>query len=95
MSQIEIEFKSIDSLQEFQRWGDSFVKTRYNQGKDIFLFERRTPEGRVVCWEVVKPRIRGGVRCYPSSEDFGIYGKCISATDALRPKMEDYFRNGW
>ena len=92
---VVIDFKSIDTLQEFQKWGDTFVKVSYNQVKDIFLYERRNDYGKLICWEIVKPRIREGVRCYPSSEDFGIYGKCVSATDVLRPKMEDYFLNGW
>lgn len=91
----EIKYTPIDDIMSFRKWGDIFTRIGYNEEKDIFLFERTTPEGHPIAWEVVKPRPIRGVRTYPSSAAFGIWGKCVSATEAMRPKMEKLFREGW
>jgi hypothetical protein len=95
MGKIDFEMQSIDQLHEFKKWGDTFSRIAHNETTDIFVFERRNPDGDPVCWEIVKPRLRNGVRCYPSTDDFGIYGKCLPPTENFRPRMEELLQNGW
>lgn len=95
MTKIDIKRTPIDEIDEFEKWGDTFTRLGYNKRKDIFLYLRTNKEGYRLCWEIVKPVIRGGVRCYPSTTDFGISGKCVPAVAAMQAKMEELFQNGW
>ena len=63
----------IDDLRAFTKWNDTFTRIAYNPKTDVFIFQRTNKEGNVTCYEVVKPRLRDGIRCYPSSDDFGIF----------------------
>lgn len=87
--------RPIDSIVEFKKWGNTFRRIAYNPITDVFLFKRTSSEGRVVCYEAVKPRIRNKTRCYPSAEDFGVYGKCLLDTPFGREKAARYLNNGW
>lgn len=85
----------IDELKEFKKWNDIFTRVAYNPKTDVFIYERRNPEGMVTGLEVVKPRLRKGVRCYPSSEDFGTYGLSLSHSDRDRERAFRFLKNGF
>ena len=91
----DLKFKPIDELFEFKKWNDTFRRIAYNPETDVFIFERTNQDGKVTCYEVVKPRIRDGVRCYPSSDDFGVFGFCLTNTERDRAKADDFLKNGW
>ena len=85
----------IDELFEFKKWNDTFKRIAYNPETDVFIFQRTNQDGKVTCYEVVKPRIRNGVRCYPSSDDFGVFGFCLTNTERDLAKADDFLKNGW
>ena len=91
----QIESRAIDGIFEFKRWGDTFTRVAYNPDTDVFIFRRVNSQGRVICLEVVKPRPHKGVRCYPSSEDFGVYGFDEYNTPAGRAKAARLLMEGW
>ncbi len=91
----DLKFKPIDELFEFTKWNDTFTRIAYNPETDVFIYERRNPEGMVTGLEVVKPRLRKGVRCYPSSEDFGTYGLSLTHSDRDRERAFRFLKNGW
>lgn len=98
-TQTPIERIPIDQIVEFKKWGDTFTRVAHNPATDVFIFQRVTDKGRdkgrVLCLEVVRPRLRAGIRCYPASEEFGKYGRCIDNTPAGRAKAEKLLREGW
>lgn len=85
----------IDDLRAFTKWNDTFTRIAYNPKTDVFIFKRTNKDGMVTCFEVVKPRLRNGVRCYPSSDDFGTYGFCFSTSKRDRERMHEFLKNGW
>ena len=85
----------IDELLEFKKWNHTFTRIAYNPETDVFIYERKTPEGRVTGLEVVKPRLRKGVRCYPSSEEFGTYGLSLTYSERDRERAFDFLKNGF
>ena len=85
----------IDDLCAFTKWNDTFTRIAYNPETDVFIFRRTNKDGEVTCFEIVKPRLRDGIRCYPSSDDFGIYGFCFSTSKRDRERMDYLLKNGW
>lgn len=85
----------IDELLEFKKWNNTFTRIAYNPETDVFIYERKNPEGRVTGIEVVKPRLRKGVRCYPSSEEFGTYGLSLTYSQRDRARAFDFLKNGF
>lgn len=90
-----IKSKPIDELFKFKKWNDTFTRLAHNPETDVFIFQRTNEDGLVTCYEVVKPRIRNGVRCYPSSDDFGTFGFCLTDTERDRARAEEFLKNGW
>ena len=89
------DFKPIDELFQFKKWNDTFTRIAYNPKTDIFIFERRNPDGELTGLEVVRPRLRKGVRCYPSSEEFGTYGLALTLSKRDRERAFNFLENGW
>lgn len=89
------DFRPIDELFEFKKWNDTFTRLAYNPETDVFIFQRTNPEGAVTGLEVVKPRLRKGVRCYPSSEEFGTYGLALTTSQRDRERAFNFLKNGW
>ena len=89
------DFRPIDELFEFKKWNDTFTRLAYNPETDVFIFQRTNQEGAVTGLEVVKPRLRKGVRCYPSSEEFGTYGLALTTSQRDRERAFNFLKNGW
>ena len=87
MSKIEIIPTDIKTIDTFTKYGARFIRRSYNEATDIYVYERWNDDGNggvyLSCLEVVKPKYKklsSGKRIgsYPSSEDFGPLGKCVS-----------------
>ena len=89
------DFKPIDELFQFKKWNDTFTRIAHNPKTDIFIFERRNQAGELTGLEVVRPRLRKGVRCYPSSEEFGTYGLALTTSRRDRERAFNFLENGW
>ena len=85
----------IDELRAFTKWNDTFTRIAYNPETDVFIFQRTNKDGNVTCYEVVKPRLRDGIRCYPSSDDFGVFGFCFANSERDRARAFEFLKKGW
>ena len=98
-TQIVTKLTPIDEIFEFKKWGDTFTRVAHNPATDVFIFQRVRDKGlvngRVLSLEVVKPRVRFGTRCYPSTDDFGVYGFNINPTPTGWAKADKLLREGW
>ena len=91
----DIKTRPIDELRAFTKWNDTFTRIAYNPETDVFIFRRTNKDGNVTCYEVVKPRLRDGIRCYPSSDDFGTFGFCFANSERDRARAFEFLKNGW
>lgn len=76
--------------------GEHFTRINENKELNIFCYKREwkdTCGGLNHCYEIIKPV--GKDNHYPCSEQFGMYGLCISKNDRyLQEKIEWYLANG-
>lgn len=77
MASIKVFAKDILEIDDFYKYGDHFRKVASYPDRNVFVFERNT------CTEVVKGKRHvnpdgSEVFTYPSSEDFGRLGYCIT-----------------
>ena len=74
-----------------------FVKIKENPSTGLYCYRHEwldTSKEPNYCYEVVKPK--GKRMDYPGSNDFGMYGMCISKNDRyLEEKIEWYLNNGF
>lgn len=91
----------IRNLYDFSKYGHRFHRRSYNPDTDVYVYERygEDKDGgeRLVCLEVVKPvyaKLLSNERvpAYPSSEQFGTYGKCVDL-NRYTDRMVDYYVN--
>lgn len=104
---LEIKSKPIESIDTFHKYGCRFVRRSYNKDTNVYVYERwatniDTGQEYLLCLEVVRPKtvlLHDGTRVnvYPSTENFGVYGKCVDI-NGHTDRIVDYLVNnpdGW
>ena len=92
----DFNFKRTPLTDEMVIKGERFTKVDENKELDIYCYRREWKDrnGNLNhCFEIIKPV--GKDRHYPRSEQFGVYGLCISKNDRyLQEKIKWYMKNG-
>ena len=92
----DFNFKRTPLTDEMVIKGERFTKVDENKELDIYCYRREWKDrnGNLNhCFEIIKPV--GKDRHYPRSEQFGVYGLCISKNDRyLKEKIQWYMKNG-
>ena len=77
----------------FVKWNDTFTKIDSNPELDTHIYERKNADGKVLYYEVIKPQLIDGVRCYPSTTQWG-YGRALTVRAAFKEDAWLYMNNG-
>lgn len=80
----KIKRKDIKEIETFEKFGEIFTKIYKDDEIHVYVYERRKNGGTSGGFEVIRGKKYTNpdgsvVYCYPSSEDFGVYGYYISA----------------
>ena len=76
---MNVTYTPIEERKEFTLFGDTLKQCEHNETTGLWLYERYSPKGRLVGYEVVRGKKHKNpdgteVFSYPSTEEFGSYG---------------------